>query len=188
MGRRLAIRKEAPQPKAALGGGSHRNAQKTGQGRRGSTRRPWLDVRSEQDAGFDQGAELALVAAGPNLISYSTTSAKSTTTSASWKDIVKNMTDGFPKKSGLCCNPSCRQCTMVPCDTYHECKIFGVSGRRCLSLYMKNTDAEQYGCCCPSPPAESTDFSKNVLWGLWGDNDTYTLRKRVRHQLFPKQK
>ncbi|KAK1835153.1 hypothetical protein QBC39DRAFT_341781 [Podospora conica] len=123
---------------------------------------------------------LAMVVAGTDAVSTSSSSNKSVTTSASSnnkkdkkdkkdmgkKDNKKDNQDPT-KKRGLCCNASCRECTRVPCNDYHECMIFY---------------ATQFGTCCRSPPVKPTDFSRNVMWGFIG-TDCYVLRKRVLNQV-----
>ena len=75
---------------------------------------------------------LAMVVAGTDTVSSSSSASKSVTTFASskdkTKDTIKNTTTtSNQRKQGLCCNSSCRECTRVPCNDHTECRIFGVS-------------------------------------------------------------
>lgn len=133
---------------------------------------------------------LAMVVAGTDTVSSSSSASKSVTTSGSSKDTTKDTTKNTSKnttttekKRGLCCNPSCRECTRVPCNDYTECRIFGVSGITSVPVNVLTSYTLQFRTCCRSPPVTPTDFSKNVMWGFIEDRDCYVLRKRVLHQI-----
>lgn len=129
---------------------------------------------------------LAMVVAGTDTVSSSSSASKSVTTSGSSKDTTKNTsrnTTTTEKNRGLCCNPSCRECTRVPCNDYTECRIFGVSGITSVPVNVLTSYTSQFRTCCRSPPVTPTDFSKNVMWGFIEDRDCYVLRKRVLHQI-----
>lgn len=128
---------------------------------------------------------LATVVAATDTVSSSSSATNSVTTSASNKD-TKNTsknTTTTEKKRGLCCNPSCRECTRVPCNDHTECRIFGVSGITPVPVNVLTPYPLQFRTCCRSPPVTPTDFSKNVMWGFIEDRDCYVLRKRVLHQI-----